>query len=300
MISLGLRQAVHSDFGDSYDAIGVFDADNLVDGDFLNEMNRQLCAGEVAVTGYRDSKNPCDSWVSAFSSIGFWLTMRFYNSARNRLGLSVMAGGTGFVFKLDLVREGWHTHTISEDLEFSLQLIANGQRVGYTPFAVFYDEQPVTLAQSMRQRRRWAVGCYQNLRNGAPLLLRRLSLRSLPVILDSLIFLLFMPLAGLSLVVGILQPILLFASSPVRIWQDLLSDNLATLAIGMLIMCAQALLTVLIERKFSYKILKGVWAFPIYILSNNLLYILALVTPNISWHPIEHKRSVSLSQINHG
>jgi len=82
------------EYGTTYDAVGVFDADNLVDGGFLAEMNRHLCVGEVAVMGYRDSKNPHDNWVSAACSISFWLTSRLYNVARTRLGLSVMASGT--------------------------------------------------------------------------------------------------------------------------------------------------------------------------------------------------------------
>lgn len=289
-----------AEHGEAYDAIGVFDADNLVDDGFLAEMNRHLCAGEVAVMGYRDSKNPQDSWVAAACSISFWLTSRFYNVARSRLGLSVMASGTGFVFKLETVMNGWHTKTISEDSEFSLQLIARGFRVGYTPYAVFYDEQPLTLAQSMRQRRRWAVGSYQNLRFSTPLLLRSLSWRTLPIVFDSLIWMLFMPLAGLSLPVGIIQSTLTFIAWPVWLWDGLAAGQLQSTALSLVMMSLPALLTVLVERKFSWKILKGVWTFPLFLITNNLLYLLALVTPNISWHPIEHKRAVSLSQIERG
>ena len=39
-----------------YDAICVFDADNLVSSNFLLEMNKQLCRGHKVIQGYIDSK----------------------------------------------------------------------------------------------------------------------------------------------------------------------------------------------------------------------------------------------------
>jgi len=48
-----------------YDAVCVFDADNIVDKNFIKNMNKKLCQGEDVVQGYRDIKNPSDSWISA-------------------------------------------------------------------------------------------------------------------------------------------------------------------------------------------------------------------------------------------
>ena len=47
-----------------YDAVAIFDADNLVDKRFLLEMNNRLCKGDKLVQGYLDAKNPYDTWVS--------------------------------------------------------------------------------------------------------------------------------------------------------------------------------------------------------------------------------------------
>ena len=41
-----------------YDAFLVFDADNIVDKNFIKVMNRKLCQGEEVVQGYKDIKNP--------------------------------------------------------------------------------------------------------------------------------------------------------------------------------------------------------------------------------------------------
>jgi len=53
----------------SYDALCVFDADNLVHPGFLAAMNRAFSAGHSAAQGYRDSKNPADSSISGSNAI---------------------------------------------------------------------------------------------------------------------------------------------------------------------------------------------------------------------------------------
>src|SRR5690554_2072221 len=56
-----------------YDAICVFDADNVVTSTYLREINTMLNMGHQVIQGYIDSKNPFDSWISLSYSIAFWL-----------------------------------------------------------------------------------------------------------------------------------------------------------------------------------------------------------------------------------
>ena len=49
---------------------------------FIKSMNKKLCQGEDVVQGYRDIKNPTDSWVSAGYAIFYWTMNRFYHLAR--------------------------------------------------------------------------------------------------------------------------------------------------------------------------------------------------------------------------
>ena len=44
------------------------------------------------------------------------------------------------------------------DIEFTAHNIVSGEKVGYCPTAVFYDEQPTGFRQSVRQRIRWVQG----------------------------------------------------------------------------------------------------------------------------------------------
>lgn len=142
-----------------YDAIVVFDADNLVSKNFLKEMNNKLCQGYKVLQGYIDSKNPEDSWITASYSIAFWAANRLFQCSRWHLGLSCEIGGTGFCVDINTLKEvGWEATCLVEDLEFTMNLVLNGIKVGWVHEAVVYDEKPITLAQSWNQRRRWMQG----------------------------------------------------------------------------------------------------------------------------------------------
>lgn len=142
-----------------YDAIAIFDADNLVSRNFLKEMNYKLAEGYKVVQGYLDSKNPHDSWISESYSISFWSSNRLFQLSRANLGLSNQIGGTGFCVDTEILKDlGWGATCLTEDLEFTCKLVLNGYKVGWAHNAVVYDEKPLTLEQSWHQRKRWMQG----------------------------------------------------------------------------------------------------------------------------------------------
>lgn len=142
-----------------YDAAVIFDADNLVSRNFLKEMNNKLCDGYKVLQGYIDSKNPNDSWITASYSIAFWSANRLFQCARSYLGMSCEIGGTGFCVDVQVLKQiGWQATCLVEDLEFTMKLMLSGIKVGWAHEAVVYDEKPLTLVQSWKQRRRWMQG----------------------------------------------------------------------------------------------------------------------------------------------
>lgn len=142
-----------------YDAICIFDADNLVHEDFLKEINSKMSEGYKVVQGYIDSKNPNDSWIATAYSIAFWSQNRMFQLARRNVGLSNQLGGTGFAIGTDILKElGWGATCLTEDLEFTCKLVANGEKVGWAHDAKIFDEKPLTLKQSWSQRKRWMQG----------------------------------------------------------------------------------------------------------------------------------------------
>lgn len=143
----------------NYDAVVIFDADNLVKTDFLLEMNNKLCEGDKIIQGYIDSKNPYDTWVTNTFSIAFWLMNRLIQLSRYNLGISNTLAGTGMCISYEVLKKlGWGAHSLTEDLEFTMKGLANGIKTSWAHDAVVYDEKPLTFMQSCRQRKRWAQG----------------------------------------------------------------------------------------------------------------------------------------------
>ena len=165
-----LMARIREDFPAGFDAYLVFDADNLLESDYVEKMDRSFSAGFEIVTGYRNSKNYGASWVSAGYALWFLRESRYLNHARHLLGVSCAVSGTGFLFSRAVAEEqgGWPFHLLTEDIEFSAAQIIRGRRIGFCADAVLYDEQPETFSQSWRQRLRWARGYLQVFRRYGP------------------------------------------------------------------------------------------------------------------------------------
>ncbi len=148
---------------DAFDAFFVFDADNLLDENYIAEMNRTFCDGYEIVTSCRNSKNYGDNWISAGYALWFLRDSQFLNRPRMLLGTSSVVAGTGFLFSRAVLDRcvGWKFFLLSEDTEFTARNILDGEKIAYCENAVFYDEQPTDFGQSCRQRMRWARGYLQ-------------------------------------------------------------------------------------------------------------------------------------------
>lgn len=142
-----------------YDAICLFDADNVVSANFLLEMNSKLKKGYRSIQGYLDTKNPNDSWVTACYATAYWSMNRMWQLARFNKGLSNALGGTGVCLEYQLLKEyGWGATCLTEDLEFTMKLQMNGIKTAWAHEAKVYDEKPVYFSQTWRQRTRWLQG----------------------------------------------------------------------------------------------------------------------------------------------
>ena len=158
-----LRQHITEDYPEGFDGYFVFDADNILSPNYIEEMNKTFSEGNDVITSYRNSKNYGDIWISAGYALWFLRESRYLNNARDLIGTSCMVSGTGFLFSRKIAENinDWPFHTLTEDIEFSADLIVNGYRIAFCPAAEFYDEQPTGFAQSWRQRLRWSKGYLQ-------------------------------------------------------------------------------------------------------------------------------------------
>lgn len=142
-----------------YDAIVMFDADNLVSMDFLLHMNNDLCSGSKVIQAYLDTKNPHDSWITASYAITYWYCNRLWQLPRTNLGMANFLGGTGMCFETSLLKEmGWGATSLVEDLEFTMRCVKRGVNPTFNFEAKVFDEKPLTFRASARQRLRWMQG----------------------------------------------------------------------------------------------------------------------------------------------
>lgn len=145
--------------GESFDAILVFDADNLVSPGFLQTMDGHLQRGDLVIQAYLGTKNPDDSWVTRAICIEYVYVNRFFQRARHTLGLGTALGGTGMCIAVPLLRQlGWRCESLTEDLEFQIRAILAGARPTLSWEAVVYDEKPLSMGAALRQRQRWMQG----------------------------------------------------------------------------------------------------------------------------------------------
>lgn len=162
-----LLNHLEQDYPQGFDGFFVFDADNVLNEDYIEQMDRVFSQGHEIVTSYRNSKNYGDNWISAGYALWFLRESRYLNQARFLLDSSCAVSGTGFLFSRAVARElcGWPFHLLTEDIEFSVFQITHGHKIAFCADAILYDEQPVTFSQSWRQRMRWSRGYLQVVRH---------------------------------------------------------------------------------------------------------------------------------------
>jgi cellulose synthase/poly-beta-1,6-N-acetylglucosamine synthase-like glycosyltransferase len=146
-----------------YDGYFIFDADNLLSRNYISEMNKVFNRKYKIVTSYRNSKNYDSNWISAGYSLWFLRESKYLNYARMLLNNSCAVSGTGFLISSEIIdkNNGWKYHLLTEDIEFTIDSIINGEKIGYCNSACFYDEQPTSFKDSWNQRMRWSKGFYQ-------------------------------------------------------------------------------------------------------------------------------------------
>lgn len=141
-----------------YDAVVVLDADNQIDKGFFSVLDCYLSQGHRVIQGYVETKNPNDSWITANYAYMFWYMCRL-QMIRTKLGLSAWLAGTGLCIRTDILQKvGFKINTLVDDVEYTCQLILSGEKVTFAPGAVTYDQKPVGLSDSLKQRLRWIRG----------------------------------------------------------------------------------------------------------------------------------------------
>ena len=296
-----LLDRIGEEYGDVFDAYMVFDADNLLSEDYIRCMNETFSDGYRIITSYRNSKNYGDNWISAGYALWFLREAKYLNNARYLLGTSCAVSGTGFMFSREILKScgGWPFHLLVEDIEFTIHNVVSGEKVGYCPRAVLYDEQPTKFSQSWKQRMRWARGYIQILRKyGGDLLhgifaKRSFSCFDMTMNIAPAVILSFL---GIIINVGAAVYSVLNGGGT-----DVLLQSFGQLILNTcLMMFIIGAITTISEWKNIYcsapkKILYA-FTFPLFMLTYLPICIVALFRP-VKWEPIVHDRERTLREV---
>ena len=288
-----------------YDGYFVFDADNLLDENYINEMNKVFDNGYKIVTSYRNSKNYDTNWLSAGYSLWFLREAKYLNNARMILNTGCAISGTGFMVSDEIIRKnnGWKHHLLTEDIEFSIDNALQGEKIGYCGNAVLYDEQPYLFEQSWNQRLRWAKGFYQVFaKYGKSLFISIFTKRSF-CCYDMLMTI--MPALFLSLTsVAVNLAFFYLGLINIEIYPDLMRETSSAVLMSVLnsylVLFVLGLLTTVTEWKnintTSVEKIKYMFTFPIFIFTYVPISIVALFR-KIEWKPITHNITKTIEEL---
>ncbi len=281
-----------------YDAFCVFDADNIVDENFLFAMNKHLCQGEEVVQGYRDIKNPTDSWISAGYAIFYWTMNRFYHLARYNAGLSPLINGTGFMVKFDCIRDtGWNTNTLTEDIEFSLKRIIQGKKLGWATDAIVYDEQPVKFKPSWSQRSRWTIGHLQCLQEYTGDLAKATLENKTLMNFDGFLYIVGTAPMFVITILLLLSNALIYLSKEMTTAEFIL--NILRYVIPTFIVpIFTAIVIMIIDKKPIKNMWKGLLMYPVFLGSWLVINFKCLFKRDTTWEKIEHDRNVKIDDVS--
>ena len=291
-----LKQKIKEDA--QYDAICIFDADNIADKNFLKAMNKKLCQGEDVVQGYRDIKNPTDNWITSGYALFYWTNHRFYHLARYNLGLSPMLNGTGFMVNFNIIKEnnGWKTVTLTEDIEFSLQRILAGRRLGWATDAIVYDEQPTGFKQSWSQRSRWTVGHMQCIKEYTGKLVEAVKQNKTMMNFDGLMYILgSIPMFILTMILLLSNFVLYAGNGMTQI--ELITNILRYLVPTFVLPSLTAALVMFLDGKPIKPMIKGFFTYPLFMGTWILINIKCLFKRDTTWEKIDHVRNIKIEDV---
>lgn len=151
----------------NFDNVVVLDADNIVNPDFLSQLNI-LCTIYDAIQCHRCAKN-ANNDVAVLDGASEEINNTIFRKAHNRLGLSSALIGSGMCFSYDLFKKNvFQLSTAGEDREMEALLLQQEVFIKYAPDIHVFDEKVSSQDNFQRQRMRWMTAQIQSLSSNLP------------------------------------------------------------------------------------------------------------------------------------
>jgi cellulose synthase/poly-beta-1,6-N-acetylglucosamine synthase-like glycosyltransferase len=180
----------------SADAVVIVDADAEASANLLEAFAARIEGGAQAVQAHYGVLNPWASWRTRLITIAKASFHIVRSRARERLGFSCGIRGNGWCVTHELLREvPYRAFSLTEDLEYGIDLGMAGFRVAYADEAHANADMVSGAEAAGKQRQRWEAGRLQLTRTKTLPLLRAAVTRRSMVCLDLALDLLALPLS---------------------------------------------------------------------------------------------------------
>ena len=279
----------------SYDAYVIFDADNIVDKNFLLHMNETLNEGYFIAQGFRDAKNPSDNYLTGSYTMFYYLQNAFYNNSRRVLNRSAAINGTGFCIKKCVIdKYGFNVKTLTEDSEFTGMCALNHLKIGFAKDAITYDEHPSKFKSSWLQRKRWSSGCFTCLNKYGFNLVKDFFKTGSFCSFDTLLYFLTPLIQVISFILPLILCIIKFIKG---LMLNTLIIDLSSLYFFIILYIGSIILNIFVVKLFHKNIkdhYKGIFGFSFFILTWIPINILCLFKRTKKWDYIKHTKAVGV------
>jgi 1,2-diacylglycerol 3-beta-glucosyltransferase len=193
------------------DAVVVVDADSIASANLLESFAARIEAGACALQAHYGVQNASASWRTRLMAIALGSIHKVRSRAREHLGLSCGIRGNGWCVTHGLLDSvPYRSFSLTEDVEFGIDLGLAGYRVAYCDESHVNGEMVTSEHAARSQRQRWEGGRIALIREKVPALLRAAFARRSLVCLDLAIDLLILPLSYVVLSVAAIIAIAAF------------------------------------------------------------------------------------------
>ena len=269
-----------------YDAYFIFDADNILDKNYIKEMTKSFDEGYDIGIGYRNTKNS-KNLVSAASALTFSMINTIGNKKKSKYTNNLIISGTGYYIKGAIIEswKGFPFNSLTEDYELSLYSILNNLTTTYNDSAIYYDEQPEIFDVTIIQRSRWVKGYFDARRNYIHKIRKSISKK------DKNYASKITALIGVNPLITLIIGILLLLIDSITSFKNFI---ISLLIIFILIYITLMIFTYIIikkeENKLDIKVSKILLIFynPFYLLSYIYCLYIAVTKKDLGWQEIKH------------
>jgi poly-beta-1,6-N-acetyl-D-glucosamine synthase len=169
-LNAGLAHAEH-------DLVVTLDADSYLYKDALRHLVERYLSDPHqtrAVAGTVLVRNSRENWVTRMQEWDYFHGISSIKRVQSLYQGTLVAQGAFSLYERDALREvgGWPDR-VGEDIVLTWAMLGRGWRVGHAEDACCFTRVPATLPQFIRQRRRWARGMFEALRQHPEVLRRR-------------------------------------------------------------------------------------------------------------------------------